>query len=77
MRSADRRGTSTRIPSSPKDSSAAHTAGQRAQMQAGLRILARIIVRAHLRRQASGATPAPPPDQGGRRRRLTKEETSS
>ena len=31
-------------------------------MQTGLRILARIIARAHLRRQASEAA-APPPDQ--------------
>lgn len=29
-------------------------------MQTGLRILARIIARAHLRRQASGAAPLPP-----------------
>jgi len=33
-------------------------------MQTGLRILARIIARAHLSRQASGAAPAPPPEQG-------------
>jgi len=32
-------------------------------MQAGLRILAQLIARAHLRRQASGAAPEPPPDQ--------------
>ncbi len=34
-----------------------YTAGQRETMQAGLRILARIIARAHLRRQESLATP--------------------
>ena len=39
------------------------TAGQRETMQAGLRILARIIARAHLRRQASRAVS--PPDQAG------------
>jgi len=54
---------STRIPGSPGNLSAAHTAEQRAQMQAGLRILARIIARAHLRRQSTGAAPAPPQDR--------------
>ena len=52
MRKAGRKRTSTRIPGSPWNLSAAHTAEQRAQMQAGLRILARIIARAHLSRQA-------------------------
>ncbi len=37
-----------------------HTVQERERMQTGLRILARIIARAHLRRQASGAAPLPP-----------------
>ena len=40
-----------------------HTAREREQMQTGLRILARIIARAHLRRQASGTATAPPPNK--------------
>ena len=40
-----------------------HTASERERMQTGLRILARIIARAHLRRQASRAVS--PPDQAG------------
>ncbi|MDE2842523.1 MAG: hypothetical protein OXN21_03975 [Chloroflexota bacterium] len=39
-----------------------HTAPERERMQTGLRILARIIARAHLSRQASGAAPEPTPD---------------
>ena len=59
MRRADRKRTSTRIPGSPKKSSTAYTAEQRDQMQRGLRILARMIVRAHLRREVSCAGPSP------------------
>ena len=40
-----------------------HTARERERMEMGLRILARIIARAHLRRQASGTGPEPPLDQ--------------
>lgn len=40
-----------------------HTAQERERMQTGLRILARMIARAHLSRQASGAAPELPPDQ--------------
>ena len=50
-----------------------YTAGQRETMQAGLRILAKIIARAHLRREASTATrePAvPPPGRGAAVERL-------
>ena len=43
----------TCAPMSPKRSSAAYTIEHREQMQRGLRILARMIVRAHLRREAS------------------------
>ncbi len=63
MRRSGRKRMSTRIPDSPGNLSAAHTAEQRAQMQAGLRILARMIARAHLRQRASGAAPAPPQDR--------------
>ena len=41
-----------------------YTAPERERMQTGLRILARMIARAHLRREASRAAPAPPPDRG-------------
>ena len=54
--------TSSREAAS-KSVSPQHTAEQRAQMQTGLRILARIIARAHLRQQSTGAAPEPPPDQ--------------
>ena len=57
MRRADRKRTSTRIPRSPKKSSTAYAAEQREQLQRGMRILARMIVRAHLRREASRAVP--------------------
>ena len=42
----------------------AYTAGQLETMRHGLRILARIIARAHLRRQASRAESASSPDRG-------------
>ena len=47
---------------SPDRRTAAYTAEQRAQLRQGLRILARMIVRAHLRHQTSGkvASPQPP-----------------
>ena len=41
-----------------------HTDAQRDRMQEGLRILARIIARAHLRREADQATQEPQPDSG-------------
>ena len=40
-----------------------HTASERDRMETGLRILARIIARAHLRRQAFPAATELPPDQ--------------
>ncbi|MCY4527861.1 MAG: hypothetical protein OXD46_02365 [Chloroflexi bacterium] len=55
MRRADRKKPSTHVPTSPKRPSAAYTAKQREQMQRGLRILARMIVCAHFRREASRA----------------------
>ena len=39
------------------------TAEHRKTMRDGLRILARMIVRTHLRREASQGGPAPPPDR--------------
>ena len=50
MRRVNRRGPSTRTPASPKRSSAVYSAEQRDQLQRGLRILARMVVHAHLRR---------------------------
>ena len=63
MRRTDRKGTSERIPGSPKQAPTAYTAEQRERMQAGLRILARMIARAHLRRESSraGLAPTEPP----------------
>jgi len=47
----------------PDPASPQHTAREREKMRTGLRILARIIARAHLRRQASRTASAPPPEQ--------------
>ena len=50
-KSSNRRpGTSGR--KTPRDTSPQHTDEQRETMQTGLRVLARMIARAHLRRQA-------------------------
>ena len=62
MRKSDRERTTTRIPNTPQKSLSGYTPRQREQMQQGLRILARMIVRAHLGREASQAASAPPPD---------------
>lgn len=62
MRKAGGERTSTPNPSSPWKSSTAYTPKQGEQLQRGLRILARMIVRAHLRREASQGAP-PPPDR--------------
>ena len=59
MRRVNRRGPSTRTPASPKRSSAVYTTEQRDQLQRGLRILARMVAHAHLRREASRNAPAP------------------
>ncbi len=40
----------------PRRTSPQHTDAEREQIQAGLRILARMIARAHLRRQAEGGS---------------------
>ena len=55
MKRADIKRPSKSVTTS-SNGSAAHTAEQRAQVQQGLRILARMIVRAHLRRE--------PPSEG-------------
>ncbi len=65
MRKAGRERTSTRNPSSPGKSSPAYTPKQGEQLQRGLRILARMIVRAHLRREASQGAPASPGHRPG------------
>ena len=65
MRRANRKKHSRCVSTSPKRSPAAYTPKQRAQLRHGLRILARMIVRAHLRRQASLAistSPETPPE---------------
>ena len=49
----------------PGGTSPQHTAEQRVQMQTGLRILAWIIARAHLRREADRPGLPPPPDRRG------------
>ena len=51
----------------PRGRSPQHTASEREKRQTGLRILARMIARAHLRRQASGAAAEslPEPDAEG------------
>ena len=55
-----KRGKTTCVPTSPKPPAVAYTPKQREQLQRGLRILARVIVRAHLQGEASRAAPTPP-----------------
>ena len=47
----------------PRGTSPQYTAQQQERMQTGLRILARIIACAHLRRQSTGTASELPPDQ--------------
>ena len=65
MGKGDGKTTSMRIQSSPGSSSAAHAAKQRERFQQGLRILVRIVARAHMGRQASQATLDPDQRAGG------------
>ena len=51
----------------PRGTSPQHTGEQKETMQAGLRILARIIARAHLERLAERNTEEPPPEPGAGR----------
>ena len=60
MRKTDRGSKSTGIQGLPKKSSSEYTAEQRERMQRGLRIMARVIARAHLRKEGSRAEPAGP-----------------
>ena len=55
-------GGKTRWEATPK-----HTGAQQETMQTGLRILARIIARAHLERRAEPGEPEPPPEPGAGR----------
>ena len=48
----------------PEGTSPQHTDAQREQIQAGLRILARMIARSHLRRETSRAAQEQPPEPG-------------
>ena len=51
MRRADRKRSPKSVTTPSNGSSVAYKAGQREQLRLGLRILARMIVRAHLRRE--------------------------
>ena len=61
-RNARKSGTAGR--KTPERACPDHTAQERERMQTGLRILARIIARAHMRREADRADLSPPPDRG-------------
>ena len=50
------------IPESPKGSPLAYTPDPEEQLRRGLRILARMIVRAHLRCEAPAEAASAPPD---------------
>ena len=56
------RKTKTRGATSPQ-----HTDAQQETMQTGLRILARIIARAHIEWRAEPGEPEPPPERGAGR----------
>ncbi len=60
MRETERGRKSTRIHGPTKKSSVTYTPEQREQLQRGLRIMARVIARAHLRKEGSRAEPARP-----------------
>ena len=59
--------TGTAARKTPRGTSPQHTDTQKETMQTGLRILARIIARAHLERQAELGEPEPPPEPGAGR----------
>ena len=54
-------GTAGRKTKARRETSPQHTDAQRETMQAGLRVLARMIARAHLERVAERNTEEPPP----------------
>ncbi len=53
-------GTAGRETKARRETSPQHTDAQKDTMQTGLRLLARIIARAHLERQAEPGEPEPP-----------------
>ena len=55
-------GTADRKTKARRETSPQHTDAQKETMQTGLRILARVIARAHLERQAELGEPEPPPE---------------
>ena len=57
-------GTVGRKTKARRGTSPQHTDAQRETMQTGLRVLARIIARAHLERVAEWNTEEPPPEPG-------------
>ncbi len=59
-RVTNRKRPSNSISTSSNGSAVAYTAEQREQMRRGLRILARMVVRAHLRREASRTASSQP-----------------
>ena len=61
-RKSNNRKSGTTGRNTPGRTSPQHTASERERIQTGLRILARMIARAHLRRQASGAAIESPPE---------------
>ena len=63
MRSADGRNTSRGRRATAERMSLAYSAEQRETLRRGLRILARVIARSHLRLQASRPVTAPSPPE--------------
>ena len=61
-RKSNNRKSGTACRKTPRGTSPQYTDAQREQIQTGLRILARMIARAHLRRQADRVAPESPPD---------------
>ena len=65
MRSANGENPQTNRRAAARRGSPTHSAEERETVRRGLRILARMIARAHLRRQASRSAAAPrPPTEG-------------
>ena len=63
-RKSSNRKTGTAGGKPPRGTSPQHTDAQRETMQTGLRLLARIIARAHLERQAEPDESEPPSEPG-------------
>ena len=62
--SGNDRKTGTADSKTPRRTSPQHTDAEREQIQAGLRILARMIARSHLRRETARAAQERPPEPG-------------